>query len=397
MRPARYVIPVARNGRLAGTGERLEELAITEAEAQRQLATFRVGLISTHIELVHIVSFNRRRDEICRGRCAIRVRIERGNCAPDGMLCERWKERERLTAEWIARRRQHASTEVSGTFGKRGHSGDPRDAFAPSGGLVIRKEERLAADQRAARRCTGLVPLVMWRRLACRGEHVSCVEGTVSRKPVRGSVDSVGARFGDHVHLRARIAAKRRVVGACQHLELADRVHSGTNGNGIELWIDILHAVKQEAVEVLARTVCGKSEVAPDGGRRAGRGGCGAGREQTELEKITSIERQHLQLDAADRRSKCTTFLKRQLRGAHAHDFGDITDLELHVDAPLLIDLELQLTLPCLVPRSPRLDDIAAGCQCGHREVSFRPAHDVTLRARSNAADRDPGIAHRAA
>ena len=61
---------------------------------------------------------------------------------------------------------------------------------------------------------------------------------------MRGPIQGVGAGTRDDVDLSAGIAAECGVVGVGEHFELADGVDGRANGDGVQFWIDVVHAVE---------------------------------------------------------------------------------------------------------------------------------------------------------
>src|SRR5262249_30748685 len=98
-------------------------------------------------------------------------------------------------------------------------------------------------------------------------------------------------------------AAERCVVSAGQNLEFADRVDRRFDAKCVELRVYVVNAVEQEVVGVLARAVDVEREISANrtGGALSGRRR--AGREQTQLQKVPSVERQSCHLPVVDYRA----------------------------------------------------------------------------------------------
>ncbi len=274
-------------------------------------------------------------------RVAVGLWIERRDGVSDGILREAGNPvtQERLPAEGIDRGREQARRKIAVALGDRRHIGDPREALRQPRALVVGEEEGPIANDRAAQRAAELVPLVGRRRLVLRREVVARVEragphkvGGAARQPVR-------ARPRDDVDLGASRSAERGIRQARQHLELTDGVHRRPHRRGVELGIEVEHAIEQKCVGVLARAVDAEREVAADRSGRSLSGGHRAGDEQREVEEVAPVEWQIAHLSGLDARPqrRCQR-IDRQVRRPHNHDLVHRARLQHDAHAPGLVD-----------------------------------------------------------
>ena len=263
--PARDVRAEAGHGREAGPRERFEQPPVARTEARRHSRAGGERLIEPRVELIDRVALRRRRHVVLERRAAVRRRVQGRNRVTDGAQVVRrhliaWK---RLPREWIHRRPEERVREVPFALGKRRHVCDARDPFTQPRAFVIEKEERAVADDRAAERSAELMAPVVGRRLAGGREVIARVERAIAQELVRRSAGAVGAGPGDDVDLGAGVPAVRRIVGGRQHAEFADAIDGRADGGRVQLRIDVVHAVEQEGIEVLAAAVRRECEVAP--------------------------------------------------------------------------------------------------------------------------------------
>src|SRR5689334_17882069 len=94
-----------------------------------------------------------------------------------------------------------------------------------------------------------------------RGEVIARVEDLIPEKLIARSEETVRARLGDDVDLTTGVAAEGRVVAGREHLELSDAVCRRAYAWCAQFWVDVVDAVQQEAVEVLARAVDRQREI----------------------------------------------------------------------------------------------------------------------------------------
>ena len=144
---------------------------------------------------------------------------------------------------------------------------------------------------------------------------------------------------------------------AREHFEFLNRIDRRPDPGRVQLRIDVVGAVEQEAVEIFAAAVDAERKIAAHRPCRSLRRGHGARREQRELEKIPAVER-HVEnlpvLDDRADRGRVAPHIGHRRR--HFDAIGQRTDLQLRVGAPLLIHGEHDTLHVCLVARRADLD-----------------------------------------
>ncbi len=283
-----------RDGRKALAGERLVQPPVGEAISRGPRRCGAERAIHTQVELVLVVAQKRRRDVVADRHIAIRERIQAGDRTADG-IHERRRNPvagEGLPRERIARGRQGAGREVPLALGQGRHGGQACRPLAHPRALVDREHERAVLLQRPSDRPAELVPLVIWRRLVAGREVVARVQSAVPKELVRRAAPAVRTGPRNHVDLCSAVSAEGRIVGAGDHLELPDGIDRHPHADTVQLRIDVVDAVEQVRVAVLARTVRVECEVASDRGGRTGSGRDCPWREERQLEDVAAVERE---------------------------------------------------------------------------------------------------------
>ena len=203
--------------------------------------------------------------------------------------------RARQTAgrERIARRREQRLREVparSCAVGTLVTRVIPSRSRVP---LVVGEEER-AVPARSARRSSRRTGCGCSRGPARPPARSGCARPARrcgrTRRPVPRSM-FVPERVSD-VDLARRVAAERRIVGGGHHLELPDGVDRRPHRRRVQLRVDVVDAVEQEVVEVLAPAVAAEREIAAHRAGRSLRRRRGARGQQRQLEEVAAVERQ---------------------------------------------------------------------------------------------------------
>ena len=344
------VVAVARQRRKPGAAERLEQAPIREAVARHQIEGAAEAGVAPYVEMIRSIALCRRRHVVPYLRGAVGTGIQRGDRAPD-----------RVSEE--------CGKGIPGSIG--GDCTDARDALIRPRAFVVGEEERAVADDRAADRESRLRALVFRIGLPFRREIIRGVERAVPYECVRGALKLVGARLHHHADLRRALAAMRRFGRARQHLELLNRIHRRAHARRVELGIDVVGAVEQEAVEVFASAVDAERKVAAHRSRRSLRSRDGTGSEQCQLQKVPAVEG-HVEYlavfdDGSDRR-RITPHIRSRCRYFDA--FGHRADLQLRVRAALLIHREHNALHLHLVALHADLDPPCSGRQLREGERS---------------------------
>ena len=225
-----------------------------------------------------------------------------------------------------------------------------------------RRRKGPVADDRPADRESRLYALILGIGLSLRREVVRRVERAVSDERIGGALKLVGARLHHDADLRCRLASVRGFGRAREHLELLNRIDRRPHTSGVQLRIDVVGAIEQEAVEIFAAAVDAEREVTahrPCGSLRRGHG---AWREQRELEEIPAVER-HVEdlpvLDNCADGGRVAPHIGNRRRDLDA--IGQRTELQLRVRAPLLIDDEHDTLHVRLMPRRANFDTPRTG------------------------------------
>ena len=231
---------------------------------------------------------------------------------------------------------------------RRRHRRQVRRALVDVVALVVEEVERLVLDDRAADRAAVLVLAEVGLRPAGEiVEVVVLVELRVAQELEAAPVHGVGARLDLQVHDAAQRAAELGRVGAGLQLELVERVDAGKQDHRLQPGLVVVHAV--EHVVVVARPLAVGRERRRRAPRqaagavdvRAGHAAHDAGHGSREVDEVTAVQRQRLDLLFRHRRAELGRGgLDQRRRAGHGHRFLDRADLELQVEAEVLIDAE---------------------------------------------------------
>ena len=279
-----------------GAGERLEEVAVTEAVARTvTVARARRRVVDACVELIAAVRAGGGRHEVLKRHRPVRLRIERRNGQPDraqAISAGSGLPGTAAACTGSIGRAKRLCEKSPRALGERRNVGHERDAFTRARAFVVGEEEHAVPDDGTAeqsRRTDGAGSRGQ-ARSSVRSSwwHRAC-DGGRTRTPCP---KAVSARLRDDIDLARRVAAKRRVRRARDDLELLHGVHREGDAKRVQLGVDVQHAVQQIAVRVLASAVDVKREVAAD---RPGRPGCRrrrARRQQAQFEDTAAVERQ---------------------------------------------------------------------------------------------------------
>ena len=190
-----------------------------------------------------------------------------------------------------------------GAFGGVGNSraADRRSYLAEA--LIGQKGEHRVLEDWSTKRSAILVA-VQWilRSVVLVGEEIGRVQHRIAQILERGSVKLVRAAFGNNAHLTARAAPKLRSGHAGLHGKLLHGVGNAEVAEcGVDLSIDVAHAVKQEDVGL--RTGSGHVEAATlcaSGGGQHARG------QKSEVQILAGVQghiRYHFALDDVAQRT----------------------------------------------------------------------------------------------
>ena len=181
---------------------------------------------------------------------------------------------------------------------------------------------------------------VLRRRLVLRCEVVLRVEGPRPPELVSGRRHPVRARARDDVHLRPGAFAEARIRHAADHLEFPNGVNRRAHGHRIQLRIEVVRAVEQEGVRILARAVDVERKIAP---HRPGRPLCRGRRphrEQRQIEEVAAVERQirdPVRIEARGERCRRPVHGRRR---RNRHGFRHLARLQHHVETQSLVHLK---------------------------------------------------------
>ena len=264
----------------------------------------------------------------------------------------------------IARRRQQALGKVAAPLGLGRHVGDPSDSFATPGMFIVGEEKHAILRDRTTNRSSGLFAVVGGRGFVARRKEIPRVECTSSKESIQGSMECIASRPRDYIDLSGAITPEGRVVAVGRHAKLLDGVDGEPDSGRVEFGIDVIDAVEQKPLRVLAATVGSQREVPAKGTGRTLRCGRSARSEQGKLEEIASVERKAGHLTALDhRRQGC----RLALHGLHSREDIELlqnrTDRQTQVQPALLVHLQFE---PGRAPREAlfgRLEKVKSGLQ----------------------------------
>jgi hypothetical protein len=246
----------------------------------------------------------------------------------------------RLPANGVHRAAQRG--QIALTLGHRGNGAVLAESLPAAKCVEAGKEEGPVLDHRATDAGAKLVADQFGLLALIQG--IGCVQHTIPQVFVGKSVHFVTAAAGDHIHLAAGVPAILRAIGVGFDLELLDRVDRGLQDVAVYVLVVIIHAVQQEVVVLFARSIGVHGEGAPSGVLRALYRRRYAGGEQSELQKISLIERQTANAVLINHHSQIGRFGgDRRLRGRHGNRLWPARYRQVEIDPNLLIYLKLKV------------------------------------------------------
>ncbi len=241
-------LPYPGSRREPGTAEGFEQAPVGEAVARHHVERGAERRVGPHVEVIGAIALRRRRDVIAHLSGTVRAGIQRGNRAPD-------------------RVRQRRRNRIARCIG--GHRADAREPFVGARAFVVGKEERPVTAYGAANRKSRLRPLIFRIGLSLGREVVRGVQRTVSDERIRSALKLVRARLRHDADLRGALAAMGSFGRAREHFEFLNRVDGRPNSRRVQLRIDVVCAVEQEAVEVFSSPIDAERKIAAHRARRS--------------------------------------------------------------------------------------------------------------------------------
>ena len=356
--------PKRRPGVAVLEGRRLEAVGLVVAVADEEPVVVGQAVVQLDVELV-VLARHVRVDEVVVDRLAgggvagplrVRLGIElrhdvRGGGIPPALRDDVARERRAGTERVVDDAGQLG--EVPLAHAHRGHGREVGLGRGQPQALVVREDERLVLDDRAADRAAELV----LREVALRPsravvEPVVGVEGIVAQELEDAAVELVRPRLDLEADDAAQRLAELGRVGARLELELLESVRAREDDHGLEPGLVVVDPVEHVVVVARALAVRGEprrrtpgqaaravdvpsGDAAQDAGHRAG-----------EAHEVAAVEGQGLDLLLDDGGAEIgRRGLQERRLGLDLDDLGHGAELERNVDAHLLVDADEHVRL----------------------------------------------------
>src|SRR4030095_9654351 len=132
----------------------------------------------------------------------------------------------------------------------------------------------------------------------------ACIQSAGSEESISGTVQGVCSGLCDDTDLTAGVPSKRSIVAIGDNFKFTNGIDREPNTGSVQFRIDVINAVEEKSLEILACAVSNQREVSTLRTRRSLRGGGGTWCKQGEFKIITPVERKSRDLPSLDNRAQ---------------------------------------------------------------------------------------------